>query len=180
MTETSFPVVEEPLTADQWSAVTLGIGSGILDTGGGPYFLANFSNVSNTVDVTVSQDGYAQAIVAGFYHKMDADVTLSIPAVSSPTTYHIALQYDPLRAARPVQLGAFTGLDRTQGKQYVVLHEIDREPDQLLTEATRRWVRPRVVPTIMVSRPRELPPASSVLWGTVGICHGGSINEPDI
>lgn len=174
MAEESFPVIEKPLSAEQWQSVTLGIGSGVLHEGGFPYNLANISNQDNTVQVTVSTtQGYAHAIVHGFYHKIDAPVTLSVPAVSSPTTYYIALQYDPLREELPVKLDAYTSLDRSQGKQYVVLHEIDREPDQLLTDAVRRFVRPRVAPTIIVSRLRELPDPSTVLWGTTAVIHGG-------
>lgn len=175
MTEYSFPVVNEPLSAAQWGAVTRGIGSGVLDNGDGPYVLANISNANNTVDITASTGEFAQAIVAGFYHRIDADVTLSIPAVTAPTTYYIALQFDPLRTTTPVQLGVFTSLDESQGKEYLVLHEIDREPNQLLSDAAHRWVRPRVAPTIVVSRKRELPPAESVLWGTVAVCHNDNI-----
>lgn len=181
MAETSFPVVEQPLTADQWRSVTLGIGSGVLHEGGFPYNLANINNATNTVEVTVSStQGYAHAIVHGFYHMIDAPVTLSVPAVTTPTTYYIALQYDPLREQLPVTLAAFTSLDRSQGKEYVVLHEIDRVADQLLTDAVRRYVRPRVAPTIIVSRPRELPDPSTVLWGTTAVIHGGSPGIVDI
>lgn len=181
MAESSFPVVEQPMSANQWRSVTLGIGSGVLDGGGFPYNLTNISNAENTVEVTVSStQGYAHAIVHGFYHTIDAPVTLSIPAVNTPTTYYIALQYDPLREQLPVTLGAFTSLDRSQGKEYVVLHEIDRVANQLLTDAERRYVRPRVAPTIIVSRPRELPDPSTVLWGTTAVIHGGSPGIVDI
>lgn len=181
MTEESFPVIEKPLSAEQWQSVTLGIGSGVLHEGGFPYNLTNISNQDNTVQVTVSStQGYAHAIVHGFYHKIDAPVTLSVPAVSSATTYYIALQYDPLREELPVKLDAYTSLDRSQGKQYVILHEIDRQPNQLLTDAVRRFVRPRVAPTIIVSRPRELPDPSTVLWGTTAVIHGGSPGIADL
>lgn len=181
MAEESFPVIEKPLSAEQWQSVTLGIGSGVLHEGGFPYNLTNISNQDNTVQVTVSStQGYAHAIVHGFYHKIDAPVTLSVPAVSSATTYYIALQYDPLREELPVKLDAYTSLDRSQGKQYVILHEIDRQPNQLLTDAVRRFVRPRVAPTIIVSRPRELPDPSTVLWGTTAVIHGGSPGIADL
>src|SRR5699024_12431296 len=65
----------------------------------------------------------------------------------SSLSLHDALpifQYDPLREELPVKLDAYTSLDRSQGKQYVILHEIDRQPNQLLTDAVRRFVRPRV------------------------------------
>lgn len=181
MAEQSYPVIDKPLSADQWRSVTMGIGSGVLDEGGFPYNLTNVSNEDNTVQVTVSSlHGYAHAIVNGFYHKIDEPVTLSVPAVTSPTTYYVALQYDPLREDLPVSLDVFTSLDRSQGKQYVTLHEIDRLPDQLLSDAARRYVRPRVAPTIIVSRPRELPDPANVLWGTVAVIHGGAPGIADM
>lgn len=173
--EQSFPIIEQPLSADQWRSVTLGIGSGVLHEGGFPYNLTNLDNQNNTVRISVSStQGYAHAIVQGFYHRIDAPVTLSVPAVAAATTYYIALQYDPGRTAMPVKLDVFTSLDMTQGKKYVVLHEIDRLPNQLLTDTDRRYVRPRIAPTIIVSRPRELPDPSTVLWGTTAVIHGGA------
>lgn len=180
MTEYSGPVEEMPLPAKDWPAVTQGIGSGILDEGAFPYNLINLSNATNTAELTAANLGdnirRSQAILGGFYHKIDQNLTVELPAVTKATTYYVALQLDPIRATeggRPVVAGVFTTLDRTSGKDYLVLHEIDRAPNQLLTDATHRFVRPRVAPTIVVSRPRELPPASSVLWGTTAVIHGG-------
>lgn len=184
MAEESFPVVEQPMSADQWRSVTSGIGDGVLDEGGSPYTLVNISNASNTAEVSVSSSkGYAHAILKGFYHKIDANLTLDIPAVTTATTYYIALQYDPVRATSgdlPVKLDAYTSLDRSQGKEYLVLYEIDRAPDQLLTDAPRRWVRARVSPSIVVSRGRELPnSANTMRWATAFI-HGGGTGVTDI
>lgn len=184
MAEESFPIVDQPMSADQWQSVTSGIGDGVLDEGGSPYSLTNFSNADNTVEVTVSTTkGFSHAILKGFYHKIDANTVLTIPAVTAATTYYIALQYSPVRASSgglPVKLDAYTSLDRSQGKEYLVLHEIDREPNQLLTDATRRWVRARVSPTIVVSRGRELPnPANTMRWATAFI-HGGGTGITDI
>lgn len=184
MAEESFPVIEKPLSADQWQSVTSGIGDGVLDEGGSPYTLVNISNASNTAEVSVSSSkGYAHAILKGFYHKIDANLTLSIPAVTAATTYYVALQYDPVRATNgdlPVKLDAYTSLDRSQGKEYLVLHEIDRAPNQLLTDAPRRWVRARVSPSIVVSRGRELPnSAHTMRWATAFI-HGGGTGVTDI
>ena len=184
MAEESFPVIEKPLSADQWQSVTSGIGDGVLDEGGSPYTLVNISNASNTAEVSVSSSkGYAHAILKGFYHKIDANLTLDIPAVTAATTYYVALQYDPVRATNgdlPVKLDAYTSLDRSQGKEYLVLYEIDRAPNQLLTDAPRRWVRARVSPSIVVSRGRELPnSAHTMRWATAFI-HGGGTGVPDI
>ena len=177
MTEYSFPVVDEPLSADQWGSVTRGIGDGILDEGDGPYRVSNKSNANNTVDITTGTSGFAHAIVGGFYHKIDADVTLSIPAVSSTTEYTIALQYDPTRTDLPVKLDVFTGeLDMSQGRKYLVLYTATRAPDTLLSDVSFVSTRPRVSPTVVYGSSSRMPPASSVLWGTLALVHN-DINE---
>lgn len=167
MAEESFPVVEQPMNAEQWRSVTLGIGNGVLDQGGNPYSLSNISNSGNTVSVRVdSAVGYAHAIVLGFYHKIDEPVTLSVPAVTTATTYYIALQYDPGRSGTPVKLDVFTSLDRTGGKEYLVLHKIVRQANQLLTDATITKVDTKIATTVIVDTADAVPDIASVLWGT--------------
>lgn len=165
MAEQSFPVIEKPLTDDQWKSVTLGIGDGILDEGGNPYRVT----LSNTGDnVTVETDtlkGFNHAILRGFYHKMDAPVTLHVPAVTSDTTYYVGLQYDPTREI-PVKLGVWTNLDYSSNKYYMLVAEIRRRPNQLLTDARLTMRRPKITPTIQVDREEDLPDPNRVLWGT--------------
>lgn len=171
MAETSYPIVGEPMGAEKWKSVTRGIGDGIIDEGGQPYALTAISNATNSAVVQVdSGKGFAHAILAGFYHKIDAPVTISLPAVTVATTYHVALQYDPLRASMPVKLVVVTSLDRTQGKAYLPLHTVRRAPDQLLTQATISTVSAKISPQIQVDTSASLPPASSVLWGTKAWC----------
>lgn len=168
MTEHSFPVIEKPLTDDQWKSVTLGIGDGILDEGGNPYRVT----LSNTGDnVTVEVDtltGFNHAILRGFYHKMDAPITLPVPAVTSDTTYYVGLQYDPTREI-PVKLGVWTNLDYSSHKYYMLIAEIRRKPNQLLTDATLTMRRPKITPTIQVDREVDLPDPNRLLWGTRAI-----------
>ncbi|MGP5050155.1 hypothetical protein ACTXI9_01475 [Brachybacterium alimentarium] len=170
MAEYSYPVEEDPMPAKDWSSVTLGIGSGVLDEGGAPYRLININNTQNTVTVAVdSITKYAHSILRGFYHKIDENVTLSIPAVTSTTTYRIALQYDPERNSvgeLPVQLDVFTSLDRTGGKEYLVLHKIVRQANQLLTDATITKVDTKIATTVIVDTADAVPDIDSVLWGT--------------
>lgn len=187
MAELSGPIEEHPLPSSEWPTITKGIGNGVLDEGGSPYQLTNFSNATNTVELTAANMGgnvrRSHAILGGFYHKIDENLVLSIPAVTTATTFYIALQLDPVRSTEgrlPVQAGVFTSLDESQGKQYLVLHEIDRQPDQLLTDASRRWVRPRLSPVITVSRGRELPPSSSVMRWTLALIHGGGTGVTDL
>lgn len=176
MAEQSFPVIEKPLTDDQWKSVTLGIGDGILDEGGNPYG-ATVSNQTDQVTIGVdSKKGYAHAILKGFYHKIDAAVALSLPAVSVQTTYRVCLQYDPTRTDLPVKLGVFKGaLDRSSGKEYLELWTFVRQPNQLLTDATKTAVAPHITPLLQFSRYANLPDPSTVLFGTQAHCRWESV-----
>lgn len=171
MAEQSFPVIEKPLTDDQWKSVTLGIGDGILDEGGTPYRVTVSNQTDQATVQTDSAKGYAHAILRGFYHRIDAPVALSVPAVSARTTYTIALQYDPTRSALPVKLGVFTGsLDRSNSKAYLVLATIVRDPSQLISDAKLTLGRQMISPRIQVDTEENLPDASTVLWGTQAHC----------
>ena len=181
MAEESFPMRDEPMTDEQWKQVTLGIGNGVLNEGGDPYRLTNINNATNQVTVNVSTTtGLAQAIVAGFYHRIDAPVVLDVPAVTKATTYWIVLEYSPLRLEQgepPVQLKVVKALDTSQNKQYLVLHKFYRRANELLTNANYRSVKPRISPTLQVRDESELPEPETVIRGTVAVVHG---DFPDI
>ena len=181
MAEESFPIKDVPMTDEQWKQVTLGIGNGVLNEGGDPYRLTNINNATNQVTVNVSTTtGLAQAIVAGFYHRIDAPVVLDVPAVTKATNYWIVLEYSPLRlesSEPPVQLKVVTALDTSQDKQYLVLHKFYRRANELLTNANYRSVKPRISPTLQVRDESELPEPETVIRGTVAVVHG---DFPDI
>lgn len=167
MSEESFPVLEKPMTDAQWKSVARAFGTGVLDEGGNPYNLINLNNATNQGTIAVdTKVGFNHAVVSGYYHKQTANITINIPAVTSPTTYYIVLMYDPADKAKPVKLVRVTSLDRRGGKDYLVLWEVTRQPNQLLTDAVRTKKRPIVVPTIMVDYPSSLPDPATVLWGT--------------
>lgn len=172
MAEDSFPVIEKPLSDTQWKSVTKGIGNGALDEGGNPYRLGSMDNATNTGKIHVDgSKGYNHAILCGFYHYMDSDITVNLPPVSATTTYYIVLRYSPTDGAMPVRLVVVTSLDRTQGKEYLVLWTVRREPNQLLTNAQVTKVRPIIAPTIMVDTKDQLPAVESVLYGTRAWCY---------
>lgn len=171
MAEESFPVLEQPMTDVQWGSVTLGIGNGTLDQRGNPYNLVNVSNIDNTVTIRVdTKTGFNHSLVQGFYHRMDSDIKVQVPAVSAETTYYIVLCYDPQNAKMPVSLKNVKSLDHSNGKEYEVLWEIKRKANQLLTDATFTKRRPTIVPYIQVDYADSLPDASSVLFGTRAHC----------
>lgn len=182
--EYSYPVVGQPLSDEQWQYVTRGLGDGVLDEGNGAYWLRNNGTVSNTnstntMILTAAESGAtAQGLLRGFYHRLLQDKTLSFPGVTAKTTYSVVLKYDPLghnSPTGPITAEVVTQLDYTLGKFYVVLWQVEREPNQLLTDAKITRLRPRVCPNIYVWDLAHRPPADKVLWGT--ICYVGSTGE---
>lgn len=154
---------------------------GIFDDGGHPYNLVPHAtdaetNQANTLFLTTSTvTGAAGATLRGAFHRLRADLELEFPAVSSATTYYVVVEYDPVRAADggdPLEAKVVTSLNRSQGKDYIVLWEVDRKPSQLLSDATIRRVRPRSVGVIYVWEESHKPDPSQQLWGA--LCVVGS------
>lgn len=173
MAEESFPVVEQPMSAEQWSEVTKGMGDGILDDGGQPYRLYDIDNVDNGAKVGVDRNtGKASAILRGFYHRMDHYEIVRFPAVSSPTTYYVGLEYDPLRMGSgdlPVKLGVWTNLDYSSGKFYLINYTVERKPDQILSDAKITNTTRKVAPTFTVDSFDSLPEPERVQWGSLAL-----------
>lgn len=170
MAEQSFPIKGAPLTDLQWGQVTLALGSGVLSPGGDPYGVLARDNAANTITLGLGMGGLAQAIVQGFYHRLDATQVVPVPAVSSATTYHIGLTYDPTKhgaASGPVALTCTTAPPSGGGKAYLPFFEIDRAANQLLTDAPIRDRRVYVSPTLTAGSQSSLPSAASMLTGTL-------------
>jgi len=173
MAQMSFPVVEQPLTDQQWGQVTEGFGSGILAKGSEPYGIPNggIDNANNTVRLSGrGADGQGRAIVAGFYHRYDADITLSIPAVTTTTTYYISLVYDPTKhsdPAGPVSVTVTTARPSGGGKVALPIYQITRRANELLTAATIVDERAFIAPNITVQGRSALPPSASVMTYTI-------------
>lgn len=178
--EYSYPVVGQPMTDEQWQYVTLGMGDGILDEGGEPYWFRGRENVNNTVSITVSTiTGTAQALLRGFYHKMTEDKTFTVPGVGTTTTFYFCLTYNPVdldTEKGPISLQMYAGEPPTTlGRFHVILWTLTRKPNQLLTEAEYAKHRPRIAPTITVARQEDMPRPAAVLWGST--CHVHRTNE---
>ena len=177
--ESSFPVLEQPLTDQQWGQVTLGFGSGVLGGSTGNYALVGVSNASNTAQLSAG-GGMSQAIVSGYYHRIDANHTISLPAISSGTrTYYIGLTYDPLKHADPsgpVSITVTTSKPSGSGKVYLPLYEVPRVPNELLTDAIAKARVRRVLisPTLSVASIEELPDPSTMMQGA--LCQTSNLN----
>lgn len=172
MTESqeTFPVVNKPLSASQWESVTSGLGNGVIDAGDGGYRLS-FDNATDTVTVAppLVWPRYAHAAVAGYYHRLYEAVKLSVPPVTIFTVYSVVLCYDPTRAdTKPVELKVVKGaLDQSNGKKYLVLATIEREPNRILTDSRIIKQAPRITPAAEVETWEALPIPENFLLGTL-------------
>ena len=166
--ETSFPRENAPLTVEEWSSVTYGLGTGTYDEGTGDYRIT-YDNASDTATIAPpSGTGYAHAAVAGYYHHLYKPVKLPIPPVSEKTSYYITITHDPVKAAtEPAKLMVWKGnLDYTGGKKHLIMVRIDREPNQVLTAAKKQDYKPRIAPSLDVQDAAALPPAEGEIFGT--------------
>ena len=170
MDEMSFPIAEKALNSLQWQAVSVATGSGIADRGGRPFWLRNLSNTTDSAHLTVSTTTKtAEASIMGFFFQMKKDVQVSLPPVSSPTTYHIGLEFDPTRLkdeTGPIRRVVHKNtIPYTGGKIYLPLWEVTRKPNQLLSDAKVVQKRPKISPTIHVDYPESMPDPRTQLWG---------------
>lgn len=183
--EYSFPVVGQGITADQYRLMSLGQANGIIhgDNGiindspnstGWRYYLDGHAtdaetNQRNTLMLRAGTS--AEAIVEGFYHRLTEDMELSFPPVTTPTTYHVCLTFDPRREDEPtgpIHVEVYAGEPpTTHGRVHLLLHTVQREPNQLLSQATKTRYRPYTAGLLSVQNRNQLPDASEYPAGTV-------------
>ena len=168
MTETAFPIVGTDLTNAAWGQTVGASSNGILDDWGNPYAIV--VNTNDTVTIKRSTLGVARAVVNGFGHQIDADVTLTVPPVTSTTRYHVGLLYDPANATLPVKLVVLKGatVPLQAGQDFLQLYVFVRQSGQTLAASTLYSPRPRVQPRLVVSNPDDLLALdpTTFLWGT--------------
>ena len=170
MDEMSFPIAEKALNSLQWQAVSVATGSGIADRGGRPFWLRDLSNTSDSARLTVSTTTKtAEASIMGFFFQMKRDVAVPLPPVSTTTTYHIGLEFDPTKLkdeAGPIRRVVHKNtIPYTGGKVYLPFWEVTRKPNQLLSDAEVVQKRPKISPSIHVDYPESMPDPRTQLWG---------------
>lgn len=175
--EYSFPIPNYPVNQEQFQLLSLVSGNGVIDRGGRPYWLTGHgsdseTNAQNSMILKVSNTvGRAEAVVAGYYHVLTQDKTISLPPVTSKTTYRICLTYDPREEegrVGPVSIQVYdTEPPTSSGRVHVVLWSVTRAPNQLLTEASVTRERPRIAPTTYVYYKDHLPDANTQLSGAL-------------
>ena len=185
--EYSFPVVGQGITADQYRLMSLGQANGIIhgDNGvvntspnstGYRYYLEGHAtdaetNQRNTLMLRAGTS--AEAIVEGFYHRLAEDMELSFPSVTTPTTYHVCLTFDPRREDEqtgPIHVEVYAGEPpTTHGRVHLILHTVHREPNQLLSQATITRYRQYTAGLLSVQNEGQLPDPASVPAGTLAV-----------
>jgi hypothetical protein len=184
-TEYSFPVVGQGITADQYRLMSLGQANGIIhgDNGvindspnstGWRYYLDGHAtdaetNQRNTLMLRAGTS--AEAILEGFYHRLTEDMELSFPPVTTDTTYHVCLTFDPRREedpSGPIHVEVYAGEPpTTHGRVHLLLHTVERRPNQLLSQATRTRYRPYTAGLLSVQNRNQLPDPTEYPAGTV-------------
>src|SRR5699024_4518741 len=113
----------------------------------------------------------AESIVEGFYHRLTEDMELPFPAVTTTTVYHVTITYDPRDfKTSPLKIQVYPGEPPTsQGRIHVLLHTVERRPNQLLSQATITRYRQYTAGLLSVQNENQLPDPRSVPAGTLAV-----------
>lgn len=184
-TEYSFPVANQGITQEQFRLMFLGQANGIIhsDTGvvndnpnstGFRYILERHdsdaeTNQRNTLMLRAGTS--ADSVVEGFYHRLTEDLELPFPPVTTTTVYHVTITYDPREfKTSPLRIHVYPGEPPTShGRVHLLLHTVERRPNQLLTEATNTRYRPYTAGVVSVQREAQLPPWRGYTAGTLAV-----------
>src|SRR5699024_198491 len=151
-TEYSFPVANQGITQEQFRLMFLGQANGMIhgDNGtvndspnstGYRYYLDGHDSDSETNQrntLLLRAGTSAESIVEGFYHRLTEDMELPFPPVTTTTLYRVTLTYDPRKfKTSPVNIEVWAGEPPTaHGQVHLLLHTVERRPNQLLSQAT--------------------------------------------
>lgn len=181
-TEYSYPVASQGITQEQFRTMMRAAGSGTFvqhdDTEAQvSYRLSGHgsdseTNQRNTLILRPAPTtGRAETAYHGFFHVLTEDMELPFPAVTSGTTYHVCVTYDPrLFKTTPLKIEVYPGTPpTTSGRDSIVLFKVRREPNQLLSQATITKVNPWLGHVINVWTHDHLPEPTSVEYGTLAV-----------
>ena len=183
--EYSFPVANQGITQEQFRLMNLGQANGMIhgdngtvndspDSTGYRYYLEGHDSDSETNQrntLLLRAGTSAESIVEGFYHRLTEDMELPFPAVTSTTLYRVTLTYDPRKfKTNPVSIEVWNGEPPTaHGQIHLLLHTVERKPNQLLSQATITRFRQYTAGVVSVQNETQLPDWRSVPAGTLAV-----------
>lgn len=183
--EYSFPVANQGITQEQFRLMFLGQANGMIhgdngtvndspDSTGYRYYLDKHdtdaeTNQRNTLILRAGTS--AESIVEGFYHRLTEDMELPFPPVTTTTVYHVTITYDPRDfKTSPLRIQVYPGEPPTShGRVHLLLHTVERRPNELLTQATRTRFRPYTAGVVAVQNSTQLPNVDSYPAGTLAV-----------
>jgi len=178
----SYPVASQGITQEQFRTMMRAAGKGTFvqhDEGGAQiaYRLIKHdtdseTNQRNTLILRPSSHtGKAETVSNGFFHVLTEDMELPFPAVTTATTYHVTITYDPrLFKTTPLKIEVYPGEPpTTNGRDHVVLWTVRREPNQLLSQATLTQKAAWISSVITCFAYHQLPEPWEVNYGTLGV-----------
>ena len=184
-TEYSFPVANQGITQEQFRLMFLGQANGMIhgDNGtvndspnstGYRYYLEGHATDSETNQrntLLLRAGTSAESIVEGFYHRLTEDMELPFPPVTTTTVYHVTITYDPRDfKTSPVKIQVYPGEPpASHGRVHLVLHTVERKPNQLLSQAKITRYRQYTAGLLSVQNEGQLPDVDSVPAGTLAV-----------
>jgi len=184
-TEYSFPVANQGITQEQFRLMFLGQANGMIhgdngtvndspDSTGYRYYLEGHDSDSETNQrntLLLRAGTSAESIVEGFYHRLTEDMELPFPAVTTTTVYHVTITYDPRDfKTSPLKIQVYPGEPPTShGRIHLLLHTVERRPNQLLSQATITRFRQYTAGLLSVQNEGQLPDPASVPAGTIAV-----------
>src|SRR5699024_5378270 len=96
---------------------------------------------------------------------------LPFPAVTSTTVYHVCITYDPRDfKTSPLKIQVYPGEPPTsQGRIHLLLHTVERRPNQLLSQATITRFRQYTAGIVSVQNTKQLPSPRDLPAGTLAV-----------
>ena len=183
--EYSFPVANQGITQEQFRLMNLGQANGMIhgdngtvndspDSTGYRYYLEGHDSDSETNQrntLILRAGTSAESIVEGFYHRLTEDMELPFPAVTNTTLYRVTLTYDPRKfKTSPINIEVWNAEPPTaHGQIHVLLHTVERKPNQLLSQSTMTRYRPYTAGVVSVQNKTQLPDVASYPAGTVAV-----------
>lgn len=185
--EYSFPTKDTGISLEELRLMSLGQANGVIhgDNGavntspnstGWRYYLTGWAsdaetNSKNSMWLRAGKS--AEALIEGVYHRLTEDMEISLPPVSTRTTYYICITYDPREFDSdqgPASIKVYTSQPpSSSGRVHILLYEVERAPNQLLTQAKITRFRPYTAGVVSVQNKDQLPDASQYPAGTLAV-----------